>query len=353
MTENAHYIFYRNKFNKNFNYINDCFKKLYPLFKIGYSFKTNNCPSVLTHSLEAGCLAEVVSPQEYKQALETGFTKDKIIYNGVCKNFETVKDCILGGGLVNIDNEEDLNIILAVSQESGRVFDAGLRINFDCGNNIKSHFGINVESPLYKKIIKLDATDKIHITTLHSHFTHSKYLDSWTVRAKKMCQYAKDFSHITALDFGGNMMCISSKDLIDDYAKIITQEVNNSFSDRKPFIILECGTPLIHDSFDLVANVLHIKDGYIITDASIFDLGLENAKGDNSRIKVINCSSSPKKVNNYSITGYTCMENDILKKSWTGLIEKGDKIYFINCGSYSYSWANSFIKEKLEVVVKD
>ncbi|MCR5605550.1 MAG: hypothetical protein K6F69_01865 [Treponema sp.] len=101
--------------------------------------------------------------------------------------------------------------------------------------------------------------------------------------------------------------------------------------------------------------IIHIKEGFIFVDCSIVDIGLA-AKYDKCRIQVIKNNNIPEtartKVRDYNIVGYTCLENDILKKSFTGTIAIGDTIVFKGCGAYSYCWANDFIKPKLNVLSK-
>lgn len=61
---------------------------------VGYSVKTNALPYCLKVAKENGCFAEVVSFQEYELALEIGFDKRHIIYNGPLKSKETFLDAI-------------------------------------------------------------------------------------------------------------------------------------------------------------------------------------------------------------------------------------------------------------------
>lgn len=49
---------------------------------VGYSVKTNSLPWLLRHVGAKGCLAEVVSADEYDWACLCGFSPDRIVYNG-------------------------------------------------------------------------------------------------------------------------------------------------------------------------------------------------------------------------------------------------------------------------------
>lgn len=60
---------------------------------IGYSIKTNSLPYMLHMLNELGCYAEVVSYTEYALALQVGFEKSHIVYNGPAKDKETFFRC--------------------------------------------------------------------------------------------------------------------------------------------------------------------------------------------------------------------------------------------------------------------
>ena len=68
---------------KDWTNCNTDWKTLLAQFGIGYSFKTNSLPWVLSFMKEHGCYAEVVSENEYELAEYIGF--EHIIYNGPVK----------------------------------------------------------------------------------------------------------------------------------------------------------------------------------------------------------------------------------------------------------------------------
>ena len=97
------FVFNREAYNINLSYLKNAFKQRMDGFKVGYSFKTNPHPLVLKAALENGMYAEVVSPYEYSKAIEAGFTPNRIIYNGVCKDMTQAYFCSASGGIVNVD----------------------------------------------------------------------------------------------------------------------------------------------------------------------------------------------------------------------------------------------------------
>lgn len=353
--ENAFYQFSAQKLQQNYNKIHYLFSSKHPLFKIAYSFKTNAHEKALSEIKKLNITAEVVSPFEYQLAKKFEF--EKIIYNGVIKDKETIIDCIKNGGKVNIDNEEDLEIALSYFEENKNPLKIGVRLNFEIENGIKSRFGIDVETELFKRIIELDKEKKIIVNGLHCHFTNAKEIETWKNRAEQMKKYSVLFQNLEYVDFGGNMYSMCEKDLMNDYSTIISDCVKNIEKNlnKEIELIIEAGTPLIQDCFDLVSQITHIKDDFIFLDCSKFDLGI-HAVSDKTKIVVV---KNPKikdenrtRISTGKIVGYTCMENDVLKKGFSGKFAVGDKMIFKNVGNYSICWANNFICPTLEVIEK-
>ena len=351
----AHYLYYKKKLLDNINFINKEFKKvlinqnhLINDFIIAYSFKTNNSINIIKTIQQTSLWAEVVSPEELYFALNQGFTYSNIIFNGVCKTSESIEQCLINGSIVNVDSIEDINKCRMVAKKYNTKANIGLRLNFDVGNGITSRFGLDTEyiDPLIKDPL-------LNIVGLHCHFSHAKQFSSWILRAQKMCQYGTKIPNLKYLDFGGNMTDLSNKDLFIQYGKVINENINNTDFKNKIDVIIEPGTPLVHDVFDLECNVISIKKDFVFTDCCMFDLGIHTLN-DKCKIKVFYNpeikDENRMQCKNCNIVGYTCMENDVLKKSFNGKLAVGDKIRFYNVGDYSYSWSNNFINNPLDII---
>ncbi len=81
---------------------------------------------------ELGCYAEVVSYTEYALALQVGFEKSHIVYNGPAKDKETFLDAIKNGAYVNIDTKREIEWLNDLNkQHSYKV--VGIRVNLNLG----------------------------------------------------------------------------------------------------------------------------------------------------------------------------------------------------------------------------
>ena len=89
------YILDENRLMKNFSDLKSAFENAWKNnFIIGYSFKTNSLPYILTWMRSHGSYAEVVSEAEYKLALKTGFSSDKVILNGPVKGENAILEVV-------------------------------------------------------------------------------------------------------------------------------------------------------------------------------------------------------------------------------------------------------------------
>ena len=95
------YVFQEAAFIENYKYFESCFQRLYPNYRVSYSFKTNYTPYICNLVKNLGGYAEVVSMMEYTLAKKLGYSDDKIIFNGPSK--EEFPNCIL-----NVDNLDEL-----------------------------------------------------------------------------------------------------------------------------------------------------------------------------------------------------------------------------------------------------
>ena len=87
MLETPYFLLDLQKLEKNLHGMQDAFKAAWPNFFIGYSFKTNNLPWLVSWMKKQGVWAEVVSTPEYELAKYVGFAENRIIFNGPNKGF--------------------------------------------------------------------------------------------------------------------------------------------------------------------------------------------------------------------------------------------------------------------------
>ena len=349
------YIFNADTFRKNHDRLLAALKKYYGNAKLAYSMKTNYAKPVCDEALMAGAYLEAVSPHEHRLAIEYGAQNGAIIYNGVCKTISSIMRAAAKENKINFDNLSELNEFLERWTSKMRNVNIGLRVAFDIGNGIDSHFGF-AGCDFYEAMSLVKERKNVRITGLHCHFSHARDLDSWKKRTETMLQLAthnipkEDLKYI---DLGGNLYSSMPSEMKDffgevpsfeDYGKTIGSLFKEAFPDESVELILEPGTALVADAVSLCAKVLRIKNygnkQAAILNVSKYDLGAVQSTG---HAPFTVHGSTDNHISTYDLFGYTCMEDDILAENYTGSLAEGNIVVFHNEGAYSLSTNNDFI----------
>lgn len=354
------YIADKSDFKRNITDFVTAFRKYYPSYNIGYSFKTNYCKEFIEVVKEVGGYAEVVSPTEYQMARNYGFDYSQIIYNGVIPDLDDKLRCANHGGIVNVDNVGEIGSLFGISTSPLAI---GVRLNFDIGNGVVSRFGIDVDSKDYKEIIELQRRGLIRIKCIHCHISYARGLSYFKRRAEMMAQYAKELG-ANIVDIGGNMFGRMDDSLkvqygeyvpsYEEYAKVIGEVFAREFPNGEVLLFTENGTPIVSTSMSLLTTIIGKKvikgRTMLVVDCKRDDVGFV-CHTKNPPCAVL--ADRGDYVEHATIYGCTCIENDIIHRDYSGYANIGDRIVISNVGAYGCNVANDFIMPKPGCVCVD
>ena len=122
------YVYNFDMISEQFNTLKDAFKARKSL--ICFALKANSNLSVLKHmaSLGAGC--DCVSIGEVKRALYAGIPKYKIIFSGVGKRDEEIKEALeLDILMLNLESEEEMSRVELIASTLGVQARISVRVN--------------------------------------------------------------------------------------------------------------------------------------------------------------------------------------------------------------------------------
>lgn len=353
------YILDEEKLIKNYNDLVDAFTKRWSNFIVGYSFKTNSLPYVLTLLKDKGAYAEVVSEPEYRLAIKMGYDIDKIIINGPYKGVMALEECLNNGSIVNLDSFHEIEWIKNNPPKQGKEWKVGLRINFDLENYCKGEtimgnepgrFGFNIENGSFNRALKkLKDIPYVKVVGIHGHHsTRTKSLNIFKVISEKLSEIGMVIGeNLEYIDIGG---CIfgdkPGAPSFDEYAKIIVDKLEKNFDAEKVALILEPGAALVASPFMYLCKVIDKKDvgehRIVTTNGSCIhiDPQMHNIKFYQE------CYGSGEVFNNRQIiSGFTCIEKDrmaIVENE--NELKEGDYILFYNTGAYSMALSPLFIQ---------
>lgn len=352
------YIADKDDFKRNITDFIASFRKYYPNYNIGYSFKTNYCEDFISIVKDVGGYAEVVSPKEYNLAHNLGFENNRIIYNGVIPDSLDKLRVANQGGIVNVDNINELNQLIDLSTSP---INLGIRLNFDIGNGIVSRFGIEVGSPDYQYIKDAQYSGIIKIKCVHCHISYARGLSYFKKRAEMMAGYAKELG-ASIVDIGGNMFGRMEGSLkyqygeyvpsYEEYAKVVGEVFAREFPNGEVLLITENGTPIVSTSMSLLTTIIGRKrikgKTMLVVDCKRDDVGFV-CHTKNPPCEALAGTSDC--VEHATIYGCTCIENDIIHRDYSGKADIGDRILISNIGAYGCNVSNSFITRKPNMIV--
>lgn len=367
MLNTPYYLLDLQKLEKNLSGLHSAFTTMWPNFKVGYSFKTNNLPWIASWMRAQGVMAEVVSTPEYELAKYVGYEDNCVILNGPCKGFETMDKILKAGGLVNLDSFQEIDHIKADIQNYGSRIKVGLRINFDLesacpGETIPGkepgRFGFNVENGDFNKAVDLlNAIPEIEVVGIHAHHsTRTKSLGIFKAITTKACECAAKCSTLEYIDLGGCLFGDKpGASSFEEYAQTIVSVLRDFNIPSEVKLILEPGAALIASPISYVCRVIGTKDikgtRLVFTDGSIKHIApqmnaIKLGFSLNTNIK----KTLPRQV----VSGYSCIEMDrFLDLNDQPELQIGDEVTINNVGAYTISLAPLFIEYYPSVIVKD
>lgn len=366
----AFYLLDTRQFIQNFTELLNAFRHYYPRTYIAYSYKTNYTPRLCQIANQLGGFAEVVSDMEYEITKRLGIDTSRVHFNGPYKQTDTVREIILGGGTVNLDDYSELPVLRALCEAYPKqTIRIGLRCNFPVGDGTTSRFGFDVTKPAFTDLIEeLKARKNVEISGLQCHFA-CRNIDTWKPRAEGIAEIAEKCGGLEHIDLGGGLYGKMKDELkaqfdteipsYEDYAREAAQCIADHFVNKKvrPALFIEPGSALVGDVMKFVAPVVSIKDvrGKAIATllGSVYNIN-PTLNGKNPPITVY--SDQPQLQQTYhdlDFGGYTCIEGDYLYRGYDGPLAIGDLVVFDNVGSYSVVLKPPFILPNFPILEWD
>lgn len=355
-----YFLIHETELERNVIKLENALKQYWNNYIIGYSFKTNALPYLLSYMRKKDIYAEVVSENEFHMAQRMGYEGKKVIYNGPVKGKQSFFQALENGAVVNIDASQEIFWLC----ESGmqKKCGVGIRVNFDLehfcpgetGNgNEESRFGFCYENGELKAAIEiLKGIKNIKIEGLHLHCsTKTRSLNVYGRIARTACKIAEEFSlNLKYIDVGGGFFGgMEDKPQFDEYIRVISGELQKKFSSRRTTLIVEPGTSVISSPVDFVTSVLDVKrmvkNRFVVTDGS--RINIDPLMHKNKYFFKIEYADSLDRedVSRQIISGFTCMENDrIFAMENERELRAGDIIIYKKVGAYTMCLNPLFIQ---------
>lgn len=258
---------------------------------IAYAVKANPNAAVLATLAAEGLGADVVSGGEYARARAAGVAADKIVFSGVGKTAEEMRQALTGGlRQFNLESAEEAEMLSQVAAGMGRVARVAIRINpdVDAGSHAKistgaagSKFGIPFGDALQAaaRVRDLPALELVGVAVhIGSQLTSLAPLERAFARLGALIEDLREQGHdVRSADLGGGLGLRydpSDPELPspEDYGAMVARVTRG----WNAGLIFEPGRLIVGDAGVLLTEVIRVKAGaanpIIVLDAAMNDL---------------------------------------------------------------------------------
>jgi diaminopimelate decarboxylase len=349
------YVYDFNHFAKQFNKLKKAFKARKSI--IAYAVKANSNLSVINHFASLGSGADCVSIGEVKRALLAGIDKYKIIFSGVGKRDDEIKEALKRDILMlNIESEAELKRIEKIAKDLAKEARISIRVNPNI--DPKTHPYISTGLHENKFGVDIETAKKLYIYAKKSEFLNPIGIHFHIGSQLTELEPIKEASQIVAdlvrslkainvnikfFDVGGGLG-IKYKDekLIEPYD--YAQAILSTLSGLDVTIICEPGRFLVGNGGWFLTKVLYEKTNgdkrFVIVDGAMNDLIRPSLYNAYHKIEVL---TDNKEVSKANLVGPICESGDFFAKNIDlPKTNPGDLVVIHSAGAYGFTMSSNY-----------
>lgn len=358
---------------KDFTMLTDSLQKSWNSYRIGYSFKTNALPWLVTFLKSKGVMAEVVSHDEYTLAAYLDFADAEVVYNGPVKERESFEKVLLAGGILNMDGRRELDWLEEIAAANpDREFSVGVRVNFNLEKRCPGQttmgeaggrFGFSYENGVFANVVeRVQRIPNVKLAGLHLHSSSkTRSVAVFEAIASMACQLKREFGlKLSYVDLGGGYCGgLPGRPEYPDYFPAVARVLSQEFTPEETMLIVEPGISLLSKATTFTTGVVDVRDigeeRYLITDGSRFNIDPTMIKSSHLFHLQLNPAwgQERKTLPHQCVSGFSCMEVDRLFEYENGAeLLEGDRIIYENVGGYTMALNPLFIRYFPDVYIR-
>ncbi|MEN3281482.1 MAG: diaminopimelate decarboxylase [Solirubrobacteraceae bacterium] len=367
------YVYSRTTFLRHLQALRGAFAQLNPL--VCYAVKTCGNIHLLRALGERGAGADVVSGGELYRALTAGVPADRVVFAGVGKSPQELREAIAAGiRSVNVESESELEALGRLAAGADRIVRAAIRVNPDvAGHNTPqktttgtrgSKFGVDIDrvGALFERAAELAAVrlDGLHIHLGSPIFSAAPYVRA-LVRIMELVQTLRAGGHeVASINIGGGFAAEYEVDTApgwDEYAAAIIP-VLKPFVEAGGQVITEPGRSIAANGGVLLTTVRYLKQAGD-RQVAVVDAGMNNliraALYDSFHfvwpVRPAGAMVPPSRsrdlelagLHSYDIAGPICESSDYLARARRlPPLAEGDLLCIFGAGAYGMAMASQY-----------
>jgi len=349
------YIYDFNHFENQFNELKKAFKARKSI--IAYAIKANSNLSVIKKFALLGSGADCVSIGEVKRAILAGVEKYKIIFSGVGKKDDEIKEALkLDILMINVESFAELKRVEEIAKELKKEARISIRVNPDI--DPKTHPYISTGLSENKFGVDIEVAKEMYIYSKKSNYLNPVGIHFHIGSQLTELEPIKEASEIVAslvrslkainidikfFDIGGGLG-VKYKDEVTIKPYDYAQAILSTLSGLDVTIICEPGRFLVANGGYFITKVLYEKENkgkrFIIVDGAMNDLIRPSLYNAYHKIEILNNEKECSKAN---LVGPICESGDFFAKDI--LLPKTnpkDLVVIYSAGAYGFTMSSNY-----------
>jgi len=363
------YIYDLDYMTSQYSELKDSFKARKSI--LCYAVKANSNLSVVQHFAKLGAGADCVSIGEVRRAFLAGIPAYKIIFSGVGKNDDEIREAIEKDILyINVESEAELGRVEMIAKELDKISRISIRVNPNIDPQTHPYistglhdnkFGVDLDSAK-RMYIKANNSENLDPVGIHFHIgsqlTELKPIyESAEIVADLVRSLQNLKIELKFFDVGGGLgIQYNDEKLIKTYD--YAQAVLGTLKGLDLTVICEPGRFLTANAGYFVSKVLYEKQNgakkFVVVDGAMNDLLRPALYSAYHKIDVITDATEEKRV--VDIVGPVCESGDFFAKDYPlPPLAHNDLVVIHSAGAYGFGMGSNYNSRgrSAEVAVKN
>jgi len=359
----------------DFDYINNRYTTLKDAFAgkksmINYAIKANSNLSVIAHLAKLGAGADCVSIGEVKRALDAGVDRYKIIFSGVGKRDDEIREALKKDILLlNLESEAEMKRVEMVAKELDKEARISIRVNPNI--DAKTHPYISTGLHENKFGVEIDMAKRMYIYAnkseylnpigIHFHIgSQLTKLDPIRESAQIVADLVRSLKAIKIdikfFDVGGGIGVVYDNE-VTILEEAYTQSIFEAIKGLDLTILCEPGRYMLANAGAFFTRVLYEKNNggkrFVIVDGAMNDLLRPSLYNAYHKIEAIHVDGDK---TDADVVGPVCESADFFGKDVSlPALKHNDLIVVHSAGAYGFTMSSNYNTRprSAEVAIED
>ena len=348
----------------DFDYIESRYTTLKDAFAgkksmINYAVKANSNLSVIAHLAKLGAGADCVSIGEVKRALDAGIDRYKIIFSGVGKRDDEIREALEKDILLlNLESEAEMKRVEMVAKELGKEARISIRVNPNIDPQTHPYISTGLHENKFG--VEIDMAKRMYIYANRSEYLNPVgihfHIGSQLTKLdpiRESCQIVADLVRslkaikidIKFFDVGGGIGVVYDNEVTIS-ATAYTQVIFEATKGLDLTLLCEPGRYMVANAGAFFTKVLYekVNDGkrFVIVDGAMNDLLRPSLYNAYHKIEAIGIDTDKEKTL-ADVVGPICESGDFFGKNVPlPSLEHNDLLVVHSAGAYGFTMASNY-----------